>query len=219
MSLGRYTIGNPSSHSGSMEDPTGIRRQRMYGDHTSPLVSQPLNSFSSSLLTTGLFPSSRISAWTGYSLPSNHSSLDANPLDSNRDYRASTRSSAFVKKSSPFSSAERNNFPPVYVSLHSADLKTKISSNDWEPSVPFRPSFTLPPAFLSFSAKQYDPLRDSIELPKRANNSFGKCIEGGTVGNRLHQKCMANLLVGACGQLATVIHTLCLLIIHIMRRF
>ncbi|KAK9936411.1 hypothetical protein M0R45_013255 [Rubus argutus] len=190
---GRYSIGNPSSRSSSME--AGVWRH-VNSDHTSPLVSHSLNSSSSTLIATGLFPSSRMSNWTGFSLPASYCSLDANPLvsqkllDSNRDYHASIRSSAFLKSSSPFSSSELKNFPPTSVSLHSAELKTKISSNDWEPSVPFRPSFTLPSALLSFSAKQYDPLHNSVELPKLANNSFEASFysERATVGNRLHQK-------------------------------
>ncbi|KAM5588172.1 protein FRIGIDA-ESSENTIAL 1 [Rosa sericea] len=199
---GRYSTGNTSSHSSSMEDLAGVWRQRVHSDHTSPLVSHSLNS-SNTLIATGLFPSSRISTWNGFSLPASYSSLDANPLgskkllDSNRDYHAYTRSSAFLKSSSPFTSSELNNFPPVSISQHSAELKTKISSNNWEPSVPFRPSFILPSDFLSFSAKQYDPLRGSIELPKLANNSFKAFYsEGATVGNRLHQKVLPETVSG-----------------------
>ncbi|KAK1577506.1 hypothetical protein Q3G72_022344 [Acer saccharum] len=38
--------------------------------------------------------------------------------------------------------------------LLSADYKTKISSTDWKPSVPFRPSFFIPPAILSSVGSQ-----------------------------------------------------------------
>lgn len=171
----------------------------MHGDHTSPLVSHSLNTGSNTLIATGLFPSSRISNWTGFSLPASYSNLDAHPvgsrklLDSNRDYHAYTRPSAFLKSSSPFSSSELNT-----VSQHSAELKTKISSNNWEPSVPFRPSCILPSAFLSFSAQQYDPLRGRIELPKLANNSFEASFysEGATAGKRLHQKVLPETVGG-----------------------
>lgn len=171
----------------------------MHGDHTSPLVSHSLNTGSNTLIATGLFPSSRISNWTGFSLPASYSNLDAHPvgsrklLDSNRDYHAYTRPSAFLKSSSPFSSSELNT-----VSQHSAELKTKISSNNWEPSVPFRPSCILPSAFLSFSAQQYDPLRGRIELPKLANNSFEASFysEGATAGKRLHQKVLPETFGG-----------------------
>nr|XP_011460575.1 PREDICTED: protein FRIGIDA-ESSENTIAL 1 isoform X2 [Fragaria vesca subsp. vesca] len=190
---GRYSTGNTSSHSSSMEDLAGVWRQRVHGDHTSPLVSHSLNTGSNTLIATGLFPSSRISNWTGFSLPASYSNLDAHPvgsrklLDSNRDYHAYTRPSAFLK------SSELNT-----VSQHSAELKTKISSNNWEPSVPFRPSCILPSAFLSFSAQQYDPLRSRIELPKLANNSFEASFysEGATAGKRLHQKVLPETVGG-----------------------
>ncbi|XP_018502236.2 protein FRIGIDA-ESSENTIAL 1 isoform X1 [Pyrus x bretschneideri] len=192
-SSGKYLIGKNSSHSSSMEEPAGIWSQRMPRDHSSPLVNLALNSSSRNLSITALFPTSRISSWTGFSLPSSYSNLDSSPhdtlklFDQSRDYRSSTRSSPLLKSSSPFSSSELKSLPTT-VSLRSAEIKTKLSSNDWEPSVPFRPSFILPHAFLSSSGWQYEPLRDSIELPKLANISGEASFypEGATGGNKLH---------------------------------
>ncbi|XP_050371279.1 protein FRIGIDA-ESSENTIAL 1 isoform X2 [Argentina anserina] len=186
---GRYATGNTSSHSSSLEDLTGVRIQRVHGDHTSPLVSHSLNS--NTVKATGLFPSGRTSNCTGFSLRASYSSLDANPLSSkkllgsNRDYNAYTRPSAFLKSSSPFTNSELNNYPPTGVS--------QISSNKWEPSEPFRPSLILPSAFPSFSPKQYDPLRGSIELPKLLKNSFEASFhsDGAIIGKKLHPKVLA----------------------------
>ncbi|CAH8334110.1 unnamed protein product [Eruca vesicaria subsp. sativa] len=43
--------------------------------------------------------------------------------------------------------------------------KKKVSSNDWEPSEPFRASFTIPPYILPSSDALYDPFTD-IEIPQ-----------------------------------------------------
>eukprot|EP00257_Ricinus_communis_P013119 XP_015570486.1 uncharacterized protein LOC8258441 isoform X3 [Ricinus communis] len=56
-------------------------------------------------------------------------------------------------------------FPSSKDPLHYAEHKAEISSNDWEPSTPFRPSFLLTPTIASSPGSQYDPLRDSIDLP------------------------------------------------------
>ncbi|ONI10507.1 hypothetical protein PRUPE_4G051000 [Prunus persica] len=202
--MGKYSRGNPTSQSSCMDEPAGIWSQRMHSDHNSPLVSLSLNSNSSNLLTNGSFPASRISSWTGFSLPSSYSCLDASPhgtqklLDRNRDYHYSTRSSPLLKSSSPFSSSELKKLPSTSVSLRSDKLKTKISSNDWEPSVPFQPSFILPPAFLSSSGSQYDPLRDSIDLPKLANISFEASFysEEAAIGNKLHHQILGESVSG-----------------------
>ncbi|KAF3451446.1 hypothetical protein FNV43_RR07541 [Rhamnella rubrinervis] len=75
------------------------------------------------------------------------------------------KSSSFLQNSSSMSGSEPDNLPSTSIPLLSAELKRKISSNDWEPSVPFRPSFFIPPA-ISSPGSQYDPLCDSFELPK-----------------------------------------------------
>ncbi|KAM1689208.1 hypothetical protein PS1_037015 [Malus domestica] len=195
-SSGKYFIRKNSSHTSGVGEPDGIWSQHVHRVHSSPLMNLALNSSSRNLSTTGLFPTSRISSWTGFSLPSSSSNLDASPhdtlklFDRSKDYRSCTRLPPLLKSSSPFSSSELKSFPVISVSLHSAEIKTKISSNDWEPSVPFRPSFILPCAFLSSSGRQYDPLHDSIELPKLANISGETSFypEGATVMNKLHQQ-------------------------------
>lgn len=152
-----------SSHSSSMEDIASIR-------------SQSLKSGSiTSHTAIGMFPSHCSSAWRTFSLPFSSSSFNTSPrgaqklLDREKECRAS-RSYSLLQSSSPFSGSESENLPLTSVPLHSAEHKTKFSSNDWEPSVPFRPSFFIPP--MSISGSLYDPLRDSIESPKIGDQSF-----------------------------------------------
>ncbi|XP_044497100.1 protein FRIGIDA-ESSENTIAL 1 isoform X2 [Mangifera indica] len=129
-------------------------------------LSHPLNS---SLITSGPtggnFPS-HVSF-----LPSNSSSLNASPLGAQKLFECdrqchTSRSSLLLKSSSPFSGSEPEK------PLLSADYKTKISSNDWEPSVPFRPSFFIDPTIISSPGSQYDPLRDSFDSYKIGDASL-----------------------------------------------
>ncbi|KAL9321192.1 hypothetical protein ACSQ67_013031 [Phaseolus vulgaris] len=50
--------------------------------------------------------------------------------------------------------------------------KSKICSYDWEPSVPFRPSFFITSMNVSSPGDLYDPLRDSIEIPNIGDGSL-----------------------------------------------
>jgi hypothetical protein len=73
---------------------------------------------------------------------------------------------------------------------YSAENKTNISSDDWEPSVPFRPSFFMTTEIASSSGNQYDPLRDSIETPNTTERSFKFIFSasGSSTKNSLHQR-------------------------------
>lgn len=149
---------NPSSHSRSME---------------SPLTSHSPNSNSStSLFTSGVLSSNRISALTESSLPFGYSSSNPTSLGS--------RSSSLLQSSSHFSGSEPDNLPST---------KRKLSSNDWEPSVPFQPSF-LVRSLLSSTGSQYDPLRDSVELPKSGDISIKASFysQGSSIVNMLHHQ-------------------------------
>lgn len=96
--------------------------------------------------------------------------MSHNCLDVEREYGAS-RSASLQKTSSPFSGSESNNpsrMPVSGDSRYPVENKTEMSSYNWEPSPPFRPSYALTQRLLS-SAIQYDPMRDSIEQSKSAD--------------------------------------------------
>lgn len=98
-----------------------------------------------------------ISAWK-FSLPFRSLSADTNKLlDNERNYSYASRSVSSI----PFSVAEMEHLP---LRDRFAGERGKISPNDWEPSIPFRPSFLVTQRIL-FPESQYDPLRDSIEQP------------------------------------------------------
>ncbi|KAI8567726.1 hypothetical protein RHMOL_Rhmol02G0143800 [Rhododendron molle] len=123
-----------------------------------------------SLPTTGIVSSQSISGLTRSSF--SFSSLDKNPLGASKlpdfvqEYRASG-SASLLRSSSPFSGSESGNLSLTDVSgdpLRIAGHRTRITTNDWEPSVPFRPSYFITQRLLS-SGNMYDPIRDSIEQP------------------------------------------------------
>lgn len=123
-----------------------------------------------SLPTTGIDSSQNISGLTRSSF--SFSSLDKDPLGASklpdfvREYRASG-SASLLRSSSSFSGSESGNVSLTDVSgdpLRIAGHRTRITTNDWEPSVPFRPSYFITQCLLS-SGNMYDPIRDSIEQP------------------------------------------------------
>ncbi|OMO65196.1 Zinc finger, CCCH-type [Corchorus olitorius] len=118
----------------------------------------------------------RVSTWIK-SLPfgpSLSASLGAQRvLDSDRE-RHTSRLSSLLQSSSPFSRSETEKFPLNDISgdpLHFADYRIKISSDDWEPSVPFRPSFFVT-STISSPQSQYDPLRDGMDLSNAGERSL-----------------------------------------------
>ncbi|KAK9267199.1 hypothetical protein L1049_009619 [Liquidambar formosana] len=132
----------------TLEELASKRSQFSLNDHTSPVLSRYLNSGSNTSHQTT-------------------DPLDAQKLSgSDREFHAS-RSASLLRSSSPFSGSE-----PETVRPSSARHTTKFSSNDWEPSVPFRPSFFITPPSISSPGSQYDPLRDSIEQPNILGGSF-----------------------------------------------
>lgn len=161
-----YHSGNPSSYPISLEERPWIQSRYMHNDYSSQAFSHTMNSsLGTSGPTSSSFPSHHISTWTGLSLPLSSASLSASPLDakklleSNRECRNS-RLALFLRSTSSFSVSEPEK-PQI-----SSDYKTKISSNDWEPSVPFQPSFVIASIDTSSPESKYDPLRDSFDSPK-----------------------------------------------------
>ncbi|CDY27932.1 BnaCnng05170D [Brassica napus] len=82
--------------------------------------------------------------------------------------------------------------------------KKEVSSNDWEPSEPFRPSFTIPPYILPSSDALYDPFMD-IENPegrspkaqsstkgKDAQKKSGQQKDGDSASNDKNSSCSQN---------------------------
>ncbi|KAK8642109.1 hypothetical protein V6N13_011468 [Hibiscus sabdariffa] len=107
-------------------------------------------------------------------------------LDNNREHHTSWLSS-LLQGSSPFSNFEPENFPVSDIArnpLHFAEYRIKSSSDDWAPSVPFRPSLIV--TFGPSSPRcQYGPLRDSIDLSSVGKGSlkFSFCSQGPSLLN------------------------------------
>ncbi|XVF40458.1 hypothetical protein PTKIN_Ptkin01aG0115200 [Pterospermum kingtungense] len=111
----------------------------------------------------------RVSTWLA-SLPFSSSSsactLGAQKFSDNDRERHTSRLSSLLQGSSPFSGSEPENFPVNDFSrdpLHFAEYRMKVSSDDWEPSIPFQPSFFVTSG-ISSPRSQYDPLRDSLHV-------------------------------------------------------
>ncbi|XP_062095753.1 protein FRIGIDA-ESSENTIAL 1 isoform X2 [Humulus lupulus] len=169
ISSANYRFINPPSHSRSTEEPTSIQSQHKHNNQTLTSQSPDLSS-SNSLLNTGMLSSNRISSWTESSLPLSYSSVNPSPLG--------PRSSLFLQSSSRYSGSEPDNLPSTNHKSH---------SNDWEPSVPFQPSF-LVRSMLSSTGSQYDPLRDVVELSKLGDISLRASYysQGSSIVNTLH---------------------------------
>ncbi|CAJ1961728.1 unnamed protein product [Sphenostylis stenocarpa] len=149
-----------------------LRNQHMYKGYASTLLSHSPNS---SLVTQ--FPASsmslshRISTQSGCSLPLS-SSLGASNVNSQN--LLNTDKECLTSKST-FSGSGREDFPLVSssrVPSYPTGYKSKICSYDWEPSVPFRPSFFITSMNVSSAGDLYDPLRDSIEIPNIGDGSL-----------------------------------------------
>ncbi|GMJ14165.1 hypothetical protein HRI_005085700 [Hibiscus trionum] len=111
------------------------------------------------------------------SLPLNHSSracsLGAQKMLGNDSERYTSRLSSLLQGRSPFTNSKPENLVNDIARdpLHFSECRIKISSDDWEPSVPFRPSFFVTSGLAS-SQSQYDPVRDSIDLSNSGERSL-----------------------------------------------
>ncbi|CAN1280885.1 Protein FRIGIDA-ESSENTIAL 1 [Linum perenne] len=116
----------------------------------------PINGGSSTLLYHCLLPENGCSS-SGSAAKSriyhNHSS---GSLLNSSDYTTHTRS--FYMDSD-------------FVGTTPSEHEPSVSSDDWELSVPFQPTFIITPVMPS-PGREYDRLRDSIDLPNRAVKSY-----------------------------------------------
>ena len=154
----------------SFKDVGGENLKQSWSSDDHPTYRDSCFPGSPSLSTTGIFPSQNISSLTRSSF--SFSSLDKDRLGAQKfpgsvGEKLASGSTCWLRSSSPFSGSESGNLSLKNVSgdpLHIAERRTKISSNDWEPSVPFRSSFLIAQN-LSSPGSLYDPIRDSIEQP------------------------------------------------------
>ncbi|XP_027366080.1 protein FRIGIDA-ESSENTIAL 1 [Abrus precatorius] len=190
-----YFSPNLSSNPAHADGMNTIGNQHMYKGYTSSILSHSSNS---SLVTQ--FPaismplSHRISAQSGCSLPFSSSfTLDSQKL-LNKDKE-------YLTTKSTFSGSGREDLSLVSssrVAPYSSGYKSKICSYDWDPSVPFRPSFFITSMNVSTPGDLYDPLRDSIEIPNIGDGSLkaSLLVHGSTV--------QASSQVQTCGDSAVV---------------
>ncbi|XP_019425564.1 PREDICTED: protein FRIGIDA-ESSENTIAL 1 isoform X2 [Lupinus angustifolius] len=152
-----YFNTNHSSYSTRSEGMATAQNQHMYNGYTSAILSHSPNS---SLAAQFPATSMSLSHRSGISLPFSSSYSD-------RDYHA-PRSTFSVsgQEDLPLGSSSSRG-PP-----HSSGYKSKVDSYDWEPSVPFQPSFFITSMSGSSPGDLYDPLRDSIEIPNIGDGSL-----------------------------------------------
>lgn len=101
------------------------------------------------------------SAVLSHSLTQSGSSLPFSSSYTDKEYHAPR---------STFTVSGQEDLPRV--PPHSIGYKSKVCSYDWEPSVPFRPSFFITAMSVSSPGDLYDPLRDSIEIPNIGDGSL-----------------------------------------------
>lgn len=140
------TIG--TAHMASLEEMTCKRSKFLANDHNIPVSVSSLHKSPLSFTYC---------SWNTDSLSTKKL------LDSGQEDHAS-RSASVQRSSSLLSGSDSENVSRTDAfndKQYSAGFKTKIPY-DWEPSVPFRPSFLITQRLLS-STKLYDPVRDSVE--------------------------------------------------------
>ncbi|KAG4960433.1 hypothetical protein JHK87_037066 [Glycine soja] len=165
-----YFSSNLSLTSTRADGMATLRNQHMYKGYTSTLLSHSPNSSLVSQFPASSMPlSQQILAQSGRSL--SFSNVDSKKfLNTDKEYL--TSKSTF---SGSGSGSGREDFSLVNLSRvpsYPAGYKSKICSYDWEPSVPFRPSFFITSMNVSSPGDLYDPLRDSIEIPNIGDGSL-----------------------------------------------
>ncbi|KAK8546780.1 hypothetical protein V6N13_093823 [Hibiscus sabdariffa] len=111
------------------------------------------------------------------SFPLNYSSracsLGAQKMLDNDSERYASRLSSLLQGRPPFINSKPENLVNDIARdpLHFSECRIKISPDDWEPSVPFQPSFFVTSG-LSSPQSQYDPVRDSIDLSNSGEKSL-----------------------------------------------
>ncbi|XP_039060095.1 protein FRIGIDA-ESSENTIAL 1-like isoform X2 [Hibiscus syriacus] len=111
-------------------------------------------------------------------LPLNYSSsacsLGAQKMLDNDIEHYTSRFSSLLQGCSPFSNSKSENLLVNDISRDPfpfSECRINFSSDDWEPSVPFQPSFFVTSG-LSSPQSQYDPVRDSIDLSNAGERSL-----------------------------------------------
>ncbi|RDX65559.1 Protein FRIGIDA-ESSENTIAL 1, partial [Mucuna pruriens] len=167
-----YFSPNLSLNSTRADGVATLRNQHMYRGYTSTVLSHSPNS---SLVTqfpaTSMSLSHRIPAQSGRSLPFS-SSLGASNVDSQKLLHTDKE---YATSKSTFSGSGREDLALVSSSRipsYPTGYKSKLRSYNWEPSVPFRPSFFITSMNVSSPGDLYDPLRDSIEIPNLGDGSL-----------------------------------------------
>ncbi|KAK7331957.1 hypothetical protein VNO80_28702 [Phaseolus coccineus] len=120
-------------------------------------------------LRDNLFPENRFA----FSSTSNYFSPNQDGMATLRNQHMYKGYASALLSHSPNSRQE--DFPLVSssrVPSYPTGYKSKICSYDWEPSVPFRPSFFITSMNVSSPGDLYDPLRDSIEIPNIGDGSL-----------------------------------------------
>lgn len=167
-----YLSPNLSLNSTCADGMATPRNQHMYKGYTSTLLSHsPNSSLVTQFAASSMSLSHRILAQSGRSLPFS-SSLGASNVDSLKFLNTDKE---YLTSKSTFSGSGREDFSLVSssrVPSYPAGYKSKICSYDWEPSVPFRPSFFITSMNVSSPGDLYDPLRDSIEIPNIGDGSL-----------------------------------------------
>ncbi|KAL0542802.1 hypothetical protein IC582_017880 [Cucumis melo] len=160
---------------GVMEEPANVACPRLLNDHLSPVRRTSLNS--NPTLPTDAILASRFTTSNASLFPFTSSSsaslLGAHKMSIiDREHHVSTPASSLMR-SSPFSaSGSDNSF--THVPKNPSEYKTKYSLDDWEPSVPFRPSFFIPSIT---TASQYDPFLDSMDVPRIVGGSYNVTLD------------------------------------------
>ncbi|PIA35182.1 hypothetical protein AQUCO_03600087v1 [Aquilegia coerulea] len=178
------------SHDNSIVGPPSMKletRSMTYGSHSSPGFFSSLNSrFNTSLPSTGISPLQQTFPWSG-TAPSQRSS-PLGPMKPDHGYCTSRSSFMFRHSSSPYYSRPDQENITLCGDPRDPLTARQPTINNWEPSVPFRPSFHLP-SFMSSHRSQYDSLRATIDLPNGGDMAFrdSSIRQGATIHNIKNQ--------------------------------
>ncbi|KAL2341867.1 hypothetical protein Fmac_009807 [Flemingia macrophylla] len=167
-----YYSSNLSLNSTRADGMTTFWNQHTYKGYTSTVLSHSPNS---SLVTqfpaTSMSISHQIPAQSGRTFPLS-SSLRAGNVDPQKLLRPNKE---YLTSKSIFSGSGWDDFPLVSssrVPSYPTGYESKICSYDWEPSMPFQPSFFITSMSLSSPGDLYDPFRDNIEIPNIGDGSL-----------------------------------------------
>jgi len=151
-----------------LQESAAIRRHYSSDGHSLPVYGSPMDIDSnSSVPVSSNISSYQASGWKTNS--SSYTSLKEDACGAHYPLGCDREDSAFVNHSRD--------------PLASLKYKARFTPYNWEPSVPFRPSFFIPFLGASSSDIPYDPIRDSLEQPDLGSVSFRhpSYINGSTI--------------------------------------